>query len=345
MKRIVHLLAALALGTTLHAQSFNFTGGAAAPVAFDPGPGISISALGGDAQGNLVYLARGSFDGISTESRLIRRSAADNFASETTLYTYPSPVFGSFVTLSGGTAYFGDSFPLEEIRTAGIDDPDSQSNSTAIRKVTGNFTLAFSGGSAFLVADPTFSNAQVYQFDLFSGALQSVLNTQGDTTGPIAFNSLGDLFYGRSGADFGGGNVLAGDIFRFTAAEIAASLASGIALTFDGRTPVVMNDGNQYFALGDDTTLFQTRSDFDEPNKLLLYNLLTGSGTLLGSTGGTGGENFSGLTFAGGQLYAAVTDFNAGHSLVFVVPEPGTGLSLALGVLALSALRRRAIPA
>lgn len=332
-KSIILVLALCQLASWASAQSFNPAPGFTATELFNLGAGKTISALDANAAGDLFYLVGGDF-GADSNTRLFRRTAAAGYADETELHSFASPVFGSFVRESGGIVYFGESSTGSISRISSVGG-----SAEMVATVAGNYDLKLFGGSAYLSADPTFSgNNKVYALDLFSGALDTILDTP-DFSGPIAFDSAGNLLYGAT--SFGG---VPGGIYSFTAAQVAGARdadpsASDTALTIGDGALLFDNGSNQYLALLAPDGLFAASSPFGQPSPIIRHDLLTSSEMPVGATGA--GEFFGGFAVGNGTVFAAVSvDFLSGPSAVFaIVPEP-SGIVL-LGAGALVFLRRR----
>ncbi len=325
MKKLTVIAAALAaVAPALFAQTLNVTApGYSGAKLFDSTPGFTISGLAADSSGNVYYL---ELDGGSTSStKLYKRTAAGGYAMATQLFDYGARVFGSFVVAQAGRIYFGES-SANTIRSVNPDGTSPLLNGTVFH----NFDLAFSGGTAFVSADPdtTGSNSQnrVSTLNLATGATQVVLNATPDFSGPIEFDVSGNLIYGVAKSTIGG-------IYRYTAAAVAAAIATSTPIVLtppNGR--VIANGGNQYLAYAGGTTLWQ-----DDFSTLTRYDL----GTAVGTTVGTTTDTLGNLDYAGTTLYASVTNFSTNNSAVIVVvPEPSSAILLALGALALARRRR-----
>ena len=325
MKKLTIIAAALAAATSaLFAQTLNVTApGYSGAKLFNSTPGFTISGMGADSSGTVYYLES---DGASTVStKLYKRTAAGGYASATQLFNYGSALFGSFVVVQGGKVYFGES-SSNTIRSVNLDG----TSPALIGTVVNNYDLAFSGGSAFVSANPdtTFANPQskVSKIDLSTGATQVVLNATPDFSGPVEFDAAGNLIYGVAKSTIGG-------IYRYSAAAVAAALSTSTPIVLTPPTGrVIANGGNQYLAYAGGTSLWQ-----DDFTALTRYDLGTGVGTAIGTTTDTLGN----LDYAGTTLYTSVTNFSTNNSAIFaVVPEPSSAVLLALGVLALRRRRR-----
>ena len=325
MKKLTIIAAALAAATSaLFAQTLNVTApGYSGAKLFNSTPGFTISGMGADSSGTVYYLE--SDGGSIASTKLYKRTAAGGYATATQLFNYGSALFGSFVVVQGGKVYFGES-SSNTIRSVNLDG----TSPALIGTVVNNYDLAFSGGSAFVSANPdtTFANPQskVSKIDLSTGATQVVLNATPDFSGPVEFDAAGNLIYGVAKSTIGG-------IYRYSAAAVAAALSTSTPIVLTPPTGrVIANGGNQYLAYAGGTSLWQ-----DDFTALTRYDLGTGVGTAIGTTTDTLGN----LDYAGTTLYTSVTNFSTNNSAIFaVVPEPSSAVLLALGVLALRRRRR-----
>lgn len=325
MKKLTIIAAALASFTSaLFAQTLTVTAsGFSGAKLFNSTPGFTITGMGADSSGNVYYLETDG--GFVASTKLYKRTAAGGYATATSLFNYGSALFGSFVVVQGSKLYFGES-SSNTIRSVNLDG----TSPALIGTVVNNYDLAFSGGTAFVSANPdtTFANPQnkVSKLDLATGATQVVLNATPDFSGPVEFDASGNLIYGVAKSTIGG-------IYRYSAAAVAAALSTSTPIVLTPPTGrVIANGGNQYLAYAGGTSLWQ-----DDFSALTRYDLGTGVGTAIGTTTDTLGN----LDYAGTTLYASVTNFTTNNSAVFaVVPEPSSAVLLAFGMLAFTRRRR-----
>ena len=147
-KPFVITAAFFAVTSALFAQTLNVTApGYSRTKLFDSTAGFTISGMGADSSGSIYYLETdGSF---AASTKLYKRTAAGGYATATPLFNYGSALFGSFVTVQSGKVYFGEN-SANTIRSVNLDG----TSPALIGTVVGNFDLAFSGGSAFVSANP-----------------------------------------------------------------------------------------------------------------------------------------------------------------------------------------------
>lgn len=324
MKKMFIVVAAIGLATSaLFAQTLNVSApGYSGTKLFDSTPGFTITGMGTDSLASVYYIeSHGSF---TLGATLYKRTAGDNYAAATPLFSYGAPVFGSFVVVESGKVYFGES-SMNTIRSINLDG----SSLALIGTVVGNYDMAFSGGSAFVSANPdtTFASPQnrVVKLDLGTGATDQILDATPDYSGPIDFDATGALLYGVA-------NGAISDIYRYSAAEVTGAIgATSLTLT-PPVNRVVDNGLNQFLAFAGGSALWQ-----DDFSTLRKYDLGTSGSTTVASTPNTLGH----LDSQGDTLYANVTNFGTNRSAVFsVVPEPSTTLLLALGVFAFARRRK-----
>ncbi len=332
MKKLLLLGATfVAAATALRAQSLTITDpGHATYQLFPATDGFTITGLAAAPGGDVFYIETDS--AFISASKLYRRSAGDGYAAATTLFDFGSFVFGSFVLWDSGKVYFGES-STGAIRAVNLDLSIDD-----LGTVAGNYDAAFAGGSLFLSHNPggftPLNKVSRFTHDpdggggLMLSAADLILDTPDDYSGPLDFDSAGNLFYGGSGP------FAREDLHRYSAAEVAAAFGAGPAQALDAPHLYLANGGNAYLAYdGGDDALWH--SDFATLN---LVDATTPGSTPIGSSTDSIGH----LDFVGDTLYVNVTKSSFDGSAVFaVVPEPSSALLLALGLASFAARRRR----
>jgi len=322
--------AALAAGSALFAQNFTADPGYSARSIFNTastdGAGFVISGLGTDSIGNLYYLETGPFVG-GADTRLFKRTVADNFATPVQLFSFNGSVSGNFVKVSGSTVYFGEGTPSGgTIRSISVNGGAA----TTFASVPGNYDLAIGISGAFVSANSSDSPAnEVYKLNLSTGQLDTIVNPTNDYSGPVAVTSSGALLYGATAFGMVAGSV-SGGIYSFTASQIASVTdsnpnVSDTSLPLSSGTRKVNDGNNQYLAYLDDQHLFQGNSPFGSAATITRFSL---SGSVQEPVGTTGNNiDFVGaLALSGSSVYTVVTsDFSSGPSAVYLItaiPEP-----------------------
>jgi hypothetical protein len=326
----IHLLARVAAlfatASLLPAQSLNNPNGTAYTPVFSTGAGHAIGGIDLDAAGNIYYLDTDTNDADGNSStQLIQRALNGN---TTTLFTFApgqstsSNVFGSFVRVSGTTIYWGESYP-GTIWSATITGNSIQ-NAVNLGTIASNYDLAVSpGGEVYLSAGPDFGQNHVYRLTLGAGTITPTSNVvskvfDNNYSGPIAFDTAGNLIYGAPLFDKGGGGI-----FRFGVSELAGTTE----LTLAGHA-LINNGANGYLQVGPNGLIFQ-----DYGGTLRQYDTSRGNAeTPLAVSDGFLGN----IAYRDGQIYTVVSSFGAtGQSVVYAVaPEPGSVTFLALGLAA-----------
>ncbi len=331
MKSLLSAGTALAVSSIcLHAQTLTITApGFSATRLFESTPGFTITGLAASPSGDLFYIETDS--AFAASSTLYRRSPGDAYAAATPLFDFGAFAFGSFVLWETGTVFFGEN------STGAIRAVNPDLSIDALGSVPGNYDAVFSGGGLFISHNPGGFTPQnrVSRFLLEAdglGGLQLsaadlILDTPDDYSGPIDFDAASNLFYGGSGA------FARPDLYRFTAAEVAAATGAGPDLTLGAASLFSDNGTNAYLAFDGDGALWH--SDF---GTLDLIDTSSAASTIIGDSSDSIGH----LDFASGILFANVTLSTFDRSAVYsVVPEPASASLLALGMAALTGRRCR----
>ncbi len=316
-----HIIAGIALAFTLvatsTAQSLNAAPGKTASLLFQTPADYTIGGLDFDSSQNAFYLLQSATD----TTKLVRRNAADNYATQTTLFDFGATVYGSFVRLDGLKIYFGDSTAWS-IRTFDL----NTSTASLLATVIGNYDLAIGGGFGWLSANPAAATYEaeneVVKLNLTTGVTTTVL-TSSDYSGPVAMDETGALFYGAN--QYGAG----GDIFKYSAAELALG-----GLTLDAAHKFIENVNNSSLSY-DQAGPYLFTSDY---SSIFRENAGPTPGT---ETWATSFHAIGYLSNSGDTVFAGVTDYTNNRSAVYaVVPEPATAGLLGLSAFILG-LRRR----
>lgn len=330
MKSLLLATTALAVASApLGAQSLTVTApGYGATKLFDSTPGFTITGMAAAPTGEVFYLESDS--AFTAPSKLYRRSAADGYAGVSTIFDFGAPLFGSFVEWENGTVYFGES------STGVIRAVNPNLTIDPLGVLAGNYDAAFFGGSLFLSHNPGGFTAQnrVSRFTLEAdgnGGLQLsaadlIVDTPNDYSGPLDFDLAGNLFYGGSGA------FARPDLYRFSAAEVAAATGAGPTLSLDAPHLYLANGTNAYLAFDGADALW--RANFAALDRI--GTTTPGSAPVATSTDAIGHLDYNGTA-----LFANVTKSTFDRSAVYsVVPEPSSATCLALGLTAFVRRRR-----
>ncbi|HEX5176642.1 MAG TPA: hypothetical protein VFV83_06420 [Chthoniobacteraceae bacterium] len=290
---------------------------------FDSSPGRTITGMGASSNGDLFYLESDAAFPPALVTTLSKRIASDNYATPTPLFAFSTPAFGAFVVFHEGTVYFGES-SAGTIHAIAADG----SGHRLLGTVPGVYDLSFSGGDPYVSSNPEtdFSKPprnEISRFDLTTGALDSILDTGGDFSGPLEFDADGNLLYGATAV----GTIR--DLHSFTPSEVATAFGPGTLSLSPPSHRLIANGKNVYLAFGGGASLW--KEDF---NTLTLHDLVTRGSRAIATTTDTFGQ----LDAPAGNLLVTVTSFAAGRSAVFAVepiPEPSIACLLLLGALPL----------
>ncbi|MBN2580436.1 MAG: PEP-CTERM sorting domain-containing protein [Pirellulales bacterium] len=157
------------------------------------------------------------------------------------------------------------------------------------------------------------------------------LGTIGASSGPLGFDSQGNLFYAQGYVDGTSWNV-----YKWTASEVAAALADPISNPLDptGHVFAAMSGvGATGMAFDDNDPLFVTKTDSSNPSKLLKV-FEGGSYVELASSDG----RLSELRCHDGVIYAADGD---GIYQISEIPEPSSFVLLSAALVLVLFARRR----
>ena len=303
---------------------------------------LSVSApVGGfdfDSSGNIFYI------GGSTDTQVVEATQASSYGTLTPIVDYNTFTYGSFVTVHGGTVYYGDSVDGGNVNASSTTAVSPTPGPTPIANMPGNYDLAFSGATALVSANISGSNNEVFRLNTTTDKYAELLNTNGDYSGPIAVTATGELIYGESGLN--GSGAADGGIYIFSAASVANAISSGIPLQLANAETIIPDSGNSSFTLGPDNQLFQAFSPYNGgAATLTIYNLTNGNSTLIGAADNDG-YYFSGMSFFDGDLTVAETDGYSFTDFIQIteIPEPGAASLGIGGLVLLAALRRMRSP-
>ena len=325
------LAAAAAVAFTLcvpaRAQSLTITApGYSGYDLFGASPGYVVGGVATD--GNRIwYIENDAVFGGNLPTKLWSRSFDGISAGPATLaHDFQTSLAGSFLTLQGGTLYFGENSQggIYAINpTTFAVDP--------LGTVAGNYDATLFGGSALLISHYSGTGNKISRFTLEpdggSGFALSapdvILDTGTEFSGPLEpVSSV--MVYGSASTG----------LYRYFLTEIAGAIGP-TQLSLDANHRLFNNGANSYLAPAGGN--FVWRDSFAS-NELQRIDSTSGSVSVIGTSDATLGN----LDAAGSTLIVVATQYGATTtSHVFaVVPEPCT-TGTALVALAILALRRR----
>ncbi len=256
-------------------------------------------------------------------NRIIKITADGNV---NTLYTFESPVYGSFVKVRGESIYFGESSngTIWQMKLDG-------SNPQLMGTLQNNFDLEFNSlGQAFVSANPGWAGQKIFFFD---GNSDEIVTGLSGYSGPLAFDSSDNLLYATAWAR-GGDSIL-----LFNASDVAGAI---------GPTSLTQADGQVLTS--------SINSPYDMELDLLGDIFFTSGGTIYKLASGSGMAT-SFATVQNPYYYLTTLRYSAfdnslsvlvgGDSVGVIstlkpVPEPGALCSLSTMLLcATMAFRRR----
>jgi hypothetical protein len=335
MKQLSALAAAVVVfsagaGVPCTAQTLTMTASdfAAAKI-FESSPGFTITGMGASPSGDLFYLEGDAAFPPTVATTLYKRAASDQHSNAVPLFRFDTPAFGAFVVFHNGLVYFGES----SAGTIHAMAPDGTAH-LVLGSVPGIYDLSFSGDFAFVSANPETDFAKpprnkIYRFDLSSGALDPVLDTGGDYSGPLEFDSSGKLLYGAT--------AVSGirDLHAFSAAEVASAVGPGELMLAPPSHTIIANGKNVYLAFTGANSLWK-----DDFTTLTMHDISAGSSRTIASTSDALGQ----LDAAAQNLFVTVTSFGTARSAVFEIapiPEPRFAALCTLGLVPLLLRQRR----
>jgi len=172
----------------------------------------------------------GGFDVLPGGSYLVNdgraiREISPNGAGEHALYTFPAPVWGSFVRYnpSDGKVYFGES-SNGDIRAFTYADP---ADAAFVTNIPNNFDMDFGGGLPYVVASNAFwTSSSIYLLDQTGNDL---IATCDGPSGPLAFDAAGNLIYIPASYD------VTTQIVRWSSSQIAGAIGPASLARIDAE--------------------------------------------------------------------------------------------------------------
>lgn len=260
-----------------------------------------------------------------------------------TLYTFPGYVYGSFVRYNpaNGRVYFG-----ETSTHAIMSVPASGGASSAVANVQFNYDMDFWSGAPYVVAGNT-----VYAVDESTGQTDAIA-TAGVVSGPVIFDSLGNLIYGTGNPNW---PPTTNDqkIYMWSAAQVAGAAGPTVLGTAEATVLAAGVDAPTGFAIDGLGRLIYTDS---QVSPAVLRVVQGGTADLFTGTNVPG--EFPWATVirynpATDGLSVAVSWFDSGwaaHTVISTllpVPEPPAMAALAglIGLAAPTSLLRRRMSA
>ncbi len=178
------------------------------------------------------------------------------------IYTYPEPVFGSFVKVDAvrGLIYFGENWN-GTIRSINFDGSGLRDVATVLN----NYDAAIASDGRLLVTAANLSWTASDILLMTDLGPKVVVDSPSPYSGPIAFDSYGNLCYGTAG-------IANGDfIMAWSAEQLQQAYVSDPLTTLDGNTIV-----SDLFGLSgmdiDDSGIFFSSNSWVGPYKLMHWD-------------------------------------------------------------------------
>jgi hypothetical protein len=220
--------------------------------------------------------------------------------------------------------------------------PVNGSPNATLTSTTVNFGLYPHGGNLFITGAPGFGTNHIYYSGIgASGALTSSpaidLGADSGSSGPLAFDPQGDLFYAPGFGDL--------SIYRWSAADVAAAMADPIGHPLSAAGHLWLNYSGLYGNENGGTSML-----IDSSGRVLLTLTSFSSPSVLARFGIAGDGSFNGAastlledTSTLGELreHDGSLFFSSGNQIFEVVPEPSSLCCLGLGLILLATFAGR----
>ncbi|MEM1083192.1 MAG: PEP-CTERM sorting domain-containing protein [Verrucomicrobiota bacterium] len=270
------------------------------------------------SDGKLYYMTSAGFPDVAVWQR--------DGASINSIYSNSNNFVGASVVALNSSIYFNDS---DTSNNQFIRRYDIGAGTVATSALT-NFALGTDGTNLLSTGSAAGGGTDILSYangDLLTASIN--LGTVNGFSGPIAFDSSGNLFYAPGFGD--------ASIYRWSAAEVSTALAGGQQLTATGN---LWYDYSSDFAGAGATSLlvndvgevYLTITDFVNPSNFVRFDSDALGFDVVASSTGRLGE----IRIREGELF--VSD---GNQIFNVVPEPSAMLLSLISVGAVLLRRRR----
>ncbi len=318
------------LGTTLSNAALSFNTGYSGTNHITHSNADGIISYDWGSDGNIYYAtATGSYgfgglfknDGITT----------------TTVSPTTSDFAGASVVAIGSSIFFNDgNFPQ-----SGIHQYSVSNSMEGTATVATHYSLGTDGSNLFLtgasgIGADNYINC--YVGGVLTGTSIPLANT-GGASGPIAFDTDGNLFYATGYGDL--------TIYRWSAAEVADAVSSGGASPLAGAGHIWL-DYSGYFQnpMMQDLYAGATSMVVDGNGNVIvsLTNFAEDSGIIKFDASGTGSHQFiltSNTRVGELRVHDGGLFLSDGNQIVSVIPEPSTSITVLVACLSGLLIRRR----
>lgn len=332
-KALFLVLAATALSLRAQAQITVSPGYSISTYYTHTATAADIVSFDWDASSNLYYL---------TDDDAVWQTSG---GTPTNIYTAPAATAddayfsGASVTTIGNYVYFNDSdYYGEYIHAYG---PLAGSPSVSLVSSASNYALLGHNGALFITGTDSNGSNNIYYSTLnTNGTLASgptSLGVTGGDSGPLAFDSAGDLYYAPGYGDL--------DIYKWSAAEVAAAISNPTLDPLSESGHLWESYSAQYSSVAGATSmlvapdgdLLLTLTNFSGPSDLVDFGVNpNGSANGAENTVLTDGGLLGEIRELDNNVYVA-----ADNEIVQIVPEPATAFLAGLGGMMLAFRRRR----